>query len=455
MNLPYQRIHIVGAGGAGMSALAKILLADGLEVSGSDLRGGASLQSLADLGIEVFTGHRPDIAVQADLVVASSAVPEYDEELTAATRAGVEVWRRPQLLSAISAGISTVGATGTHGKTTTTALMISALRAADVDPWFVIGGEMTGMGTNGHKGSTDLLVLEADEAFRTFESIHFNGLIITNIEAEHLEHFGTESDLLESFVGVATAVDGPVVSCLDDEGAATLASRLGTITYGKSAGADWVISDVEHAEGGVSFTLRGGAGSTQVRLGLPGNHVVSNAAGALALLAEMGYPLDALADGVSEFRGVGRRWEHRGTVSGVTLIDDYAHHPTEVTATLEAARAVAPGKVWAVFQPHLYSRTERFSEEFGHALAKADEVVVTDVYGARETPVPGITGELVADAAERSGAATHYVPHRAELADTLVPMLRDGDFVITMGAGDITLLPAELAQRLAKANEQR
>ncbi len=452
MSIPFRRIHIVGAGGAGMSALAKILLARGHEVSGSDLRGGATLEALSDLGAIVFTGHNPAVAQKADLVVASSAVPEFDEELEAARVAGLPVWRRPQLLDALTTNIPTLGATGTHGKTTTTALLVTALRAGGYDPSFVVGGEISELGTNGHLGTTDLLVIEADEAFRTFESINLNGLVITNIEPEHLEHFGTRGDLLDSFAAVARSVEGPVLACADDEGSATVSQRAGTSTYGFSVDSDWQLSGLIESADGLLFSLRSSEFNVDVRLPYPGRHVALNAAGALALLAESGYDLDDASQGLAEFKGVARRWDNRGTVAGVTLVDDYAHHPTEVRATLEAARSAAPGKVWAVFQPHLYSRTERFYREFAESLRLADEIVVTDIYGAREEPVPGITGELIADSARDLGATVHYVPHRVDLVSFLLPRLEDGDMVLSMGAGDITLLHGELASRLAETS---
>jgi UDP-N-acetylmuramate--alanine ligase len=432
-----------------MSALARILLAKGYEVSGSDLRGGATLEALSALGATVFSGHNPEVARTADLVVASSAVPEFDEELEAARDAGLPVWRRPQLLNALTADTPTLGATGTHGKTTTTALLITALRAVGLNPSFIIGGEISDLGTNGHLGTTDLLVVEADEAFRTFESIQLNGLVITNVEAEHLEHFGTRDDLVDSFTAVAEAVDGPVLACADDEGSSTVARRVDAVTYGFSDESDWQLSELDVSADGSVFSMSGGRRTVEVRLPYPGKHVALNAAGALALLADSGYDLDDAVQGLAAFRGVARRWDSRGTVRGVSLIDDYAHHPTEVRATLEAAGAAASGKVWAVFQPHLYSRTERFYQEFAGALSLADEIVVTDVYGAREEPVPGITGELIVDSARDLGATVHYVQHRADLVSFLVPRVEEGDMVISMGAGDITLLPGELASRLA------
>lgn len=448
MRLEYDRIHIIGAGGAGMSALAKILTGLGHEVTGSDMRGGVALNALADAGIPVATGHHPDLAAAADLVVASSAVPDDDPEIRSARAAGVEVWRRPRLLQELTALIPTIGATGTHGKTTTTAMLVTALRSLGHDPSFVVGGEMAGVGTNAHLGSDPLLVLEVDEAFRTFESVRLVGLVVTNVEVDHLDHFGTEEDLAKAFAAVAANVDGPVVCCLDDPGATAVATASGGRTYGVSEGADWRITDVMGSAEGSTFTLQGAPGSVTVEVPGPGLHLVRNAAGALSLLAEMGTRLADLGPSLTAYRGVGRRFELRGRVGGVALYDDYAHHPTEVAATVAAARALSPTRLVAVFQPHLYSRTQRFHEEFGTALAAADVVVVTDVYGAREEPVPGVTGALVADAARERGAEVLYVAHRADLAGTLAPLARPGDLILTMGAGDVTLVHTELAPLL-------
>lgn len=452
MRLGHDRIHLVGAGGAGMSAIARVLIGMGHPVSGSDLRGGSTLDLLGDFGVETYTGHHPEVVSTVDLVVASSAVPDGDPELVAAAAAGVPVWRRPRLLQDLTALMPTIGATGTHGKTTTTALIIAGLRAAGVDPSFIVGGDLADLGTNGHFGQDPLLVLEADEAFRTFESLELVGLVVTNVESEHVEHFGSPVELLEAFVAVASAVQGPVLACIDDSGAAQVAERTGAITYGLDASATWRIRDFTPNQGGSRFRLAGpGAAQVEVHLRRPGLHNARNAAGALGLLATLGYDLAACADGLAEFHGVGRRWEHRGVVAGVTLIDDYAHHPTEVAATLSASVGVVPGRVWAVFQPHLYSRTERLQDEFGEALSAADVVVVTDVYGSREEPVPGVTGELVAQAVGRRGREVHYVAHKTDLARFLVDRVAQGDLVLTMGAGDITLLPAELAAMLAES----
>ncbi|HEX6219907.1 MAG TPA: UDP-N-acetylmuramate--L-alanine ligase, partial [Acidimicrobiia bacterium] len=430
MSLPEGRIHVVGAGGAGMSAIAKLLLGRGHELSASDLRGGAALDALADLDVSTYVGHHPGAVDGAGLVIASSAVPDYDEELTAARERGIAVWRRPQVLEAVTSELPTIGATGTHGKTTTTAMLITILRALGEDPSFVVGGDLVDLGTNGHAGGSDLLVLEADEAFRTFESLHLRGLVVTNVEHEHVDHFDSADDIVPSFIGVARKVEGPVVCCLDDPGSATVAGATGAITYGFDEAADWTIRDLDVGSGTVSFHIDGPDGSVGVSVPQPGAHIAQNATGAIALLNTLGHDLQDLAAGISGFRGVGRRWEHRGTVGGVVLYDDYAHHPTEVAAVLDAATGTVPGRIWAVFQPHLYSRTERFSGEFGKALARADVVVVTDVFGAREEPVPGITGELVAEAAKEAGATVHYVPHRFDLAEFVAPLLEEGDMVI-------------------------
>ena len=445
MSLPEGRIHLVGAGGAGMSALAKVLVSMGHTVSGSDLRTGPALVGLADLDIEVFTGHNPRAVEGASLVVASSAVPDYDEELEAARSQGVTVWRRPQLLAALTAGIPTIGATGTHGKTTTTALMVTALRAIGEDPSFVVGGDLIDLGTNGHYGKTPLLVLEADEAFRTFESLVLVGLVVSNVEHEHVDHFASAAEMVESFISVSGRVDGPVLACLDDPGSAEVAGAVGASTYGFAENADWRITDMTTGRQGVRFRLVGPHSSARVELVQPGRHLAQNAAGAIALLAELGRDPEATAAAMSGFRGVERRWEHKGTIDGVMLYDDYAHHPTEVAAMIEAAGVVATGRIWAVFQPHLYTRTERFSEDFGQALARADVAVVTDVFGAREEPVPGITGELVADSTRRAGGNVHYIPHRGDLAGFIAPRVEPGDLVLSLGAGDITLLHSELA----------
>ena len=303
------------------------------------------------------------------------------------------------------------------------------------------GGELVAFGTNGHLGSDDLLVLEVDEAFGTFEHVRLKGLVVTNVEQDHMDHFGSQDELEEAFVRVARSVDGPVVACLDDPGAAGVATRVGSATYGISPDATWRIRGFTADDGTGRFRLVGPRRDVAVTLPRPGLHLARNAAGALALLGELGYDLDAAAAGLEHFAGVRRRFESKGTISGVR-VDDYAHHPTEVAATLREAAQYQPSRLWAVFQPHLYSRTRDLHREFGASLALADRVVVTDVYGAREEPIPGVTGQLVASAARRAGAPwVQYLPHRADVA-ARVAELAPGDMVVVMGAGDTHRLRA-------------
>lgn len=451
--IPFQHVHMIGVGGAGMSALARMLCASGCTVTGSDLHPSPVLAELEDLGLTVWSGHDPDRAAQAQVVVASSAIPEADVEWAEAARRGVLCWRRPDLLEAISRNISTVGATGTHGKSSSSALLVSALRATGLSPSFVIGSALIDLGTNAAYGADAVLVLEADEAFGTFERLQLEGLIVTNIEADHLDHFGSLAEIEAAFARVMRKVEGPVIACADDPGSSQVAERTGAMTYGVESGSTYGISAVEADGPKMRFRVSGPGCDVAAVVNRPGMHMVRNAAGAIALGSALGYPAEQLAEGVAAFRGIRRRFEHRGTVAGVAVIDDYAHHPTEVAATLRASRQLSQGgRVVAVFQPHLYSRTQRLAGEFGAALALADLVFVCDVYGSREIPIPGITGELVAAAATRAGSeAVRYVPHRVDLAEAVLAAVVPGDLVVVMGAGDITATAGELVFGLGTA----
>ena len=446
------RVHIIGIGGAGMSGLAKLLSQMGHTVTGSDLRRGPSFDSLVDAGITVWEGSDPERSADAELVVASSAVPDHDREWREAEARGTTRWRRPQLLDSITGSVRTIGASGTHGKTSSTAMMIHCLRSIGADPSFLVGGVLTDLRTNAHFGETDLLVLEADEAFGTFQSLNLVGLTITNVEEDHLDHYDTMYRLEDAFAEVVRDAHGPVTINGDDPGGRRLAERTGALTYGTNPDANWVMSDLStDMADSTTFTLQGGSWRVAVHVATPGVHMAYNAAGVLSLLGELGYDVDRAGQALSSFVGTQRRFEHRGTVAGVTMIDDYAHHPTEVAAVLRAARQGDWTNIWAVFQPHLYSRTSRFSREFGLALSAADHVVVTDVYGARETPMPGVTGRLVADAASAAAQTpAQYVTHRADLATHLASRVGPGDLVLTLGAGDITTVPDELAVLLAE-----
>lgn len=445
----YPRVHVVGVGGAGMSGLAKLLVQSGHIVSGSDLKPSRSIAALRALGVETWVGHRPERADAWDLVVASSAVPERDPELHAARTRGVEVWSRPALLAAMTAQSPALGISGTHGKTTTTAMTVAALRALGRDPSFMVGGVLTDLNTNAHRGEEGLFVLEADEAFGTFIHLSLEGLIVTSIEADHLDHYGTLDRLEAAFRDVAGRVEGPVVACLDDAGARALAGDVaGVVTYGTAPDADWVVGDMRHGAGQVGFHLQHGASGFDVVVSRQGEHNARNAAAVLALVGELGLDVAGAAAGLASFGGVRRRFEIKARVNGITVVDDYAHHPTEVAATIAAAALGGAGRILAVFQPHRYSRTGELAAGFGPALAGADLVIVTDVYAAGEPPVPGVTGRLVAEAAEAAGAEVVYEAHRADLAATVAARARPGDLLLLMGAGDITMVADEVAALL-------
>ncbi len=447
--VPYQRVHVIGAGGSGMSGLAKLLVQCGHHVTGSDLKPGTMLASLERAGADTWVGHRPDVVVKADLIVASSAVPDRDPEMVAAREAGIEVWERPQLLAAITDRLGTIGVTGTHGKTTSTAMAVTGLRALGRDPSFMVGGRLIDLNTNSHLGEEELFVLEADEAFGTFLSLELDALLVTNIEADHLDYYGTVDQMESAYAEVAGRVSGPVVGCVDDDGVRRLAAgNEALVGYGLSADARWRITGLEHRDGGVGFALAGEV-EVDVWVPKPGHHTARNAAGVIALLGESGYDPQGVADGLRSFSGVRRRFEVRSKRGGITLVDDYAHHPTEVAATLDAARLGHSGRIVAVFQPHRFSRTLEHGAAIGAALSEADRVFVTDVYAAGEVPIPGVSGRSVADSV--SGPSVSYVPRRVDLAASLAGEIESGDLVLLLGAGDITQVADELTRLLPEA----
>ncbi len=447
----YHRIHLIGVGGAGMSGLAKLLAQLGHDVTGSDLKPGRVLDALGDLGIDTWLGHRPDRMQGVDLVVRSSAVPSGDAEVVAATATGIPVWERPELLALFTASFPAIGFSGTHGKTTSTALAVAALTAAGHDPTFLVGGQLVDANTGAHLGEHELFVLEADEAFGTFRRLTLRGLMVTNIEADHLDYYETIENLEAAFAEVADRTQGPVIICADDPAAARLAARTGASTYGTTEGARWRIVAPRHGNWEVAFRLEGPDAAYEVTVPRPGLHIARNAAGVLATLGELGYDVGAAAAGLESFGGVRRRYEVRARIGGVTVVDDYAHHPTEIEATLDAASLGSWRTVWAVFQPHRYSRTAELADEFGSSLARADRIIVTDVYSAGEAPEPGVSGNLVARAVEAAGGTVEYVPLLRDVPDRLLAGVTAGDLVMLLGAGDITGLAEPFAERLGKA----
>lgn len=445
------RIHIVGAGGAGMSGLGKLLASLGHTVSGSDLKPSPRIDALVDLGVETWVGHRPDAMSGVDLIVTSSAVPSHDPEVVAAIAAGATWWERPELLDAITERMPAIGITGTHGKTTSTALAVTAIRSLGMDPSFLVGGQMVAFNTGAHLGADPVFILEADEAFGTFRKLHMDGLLVTNIEADHLDYYGTVSALEEAFALVARRVGEPVVGCVDDPGVRRLAERIELISYGTERSAQWKISEARSVRGTVHFDLAGPGFKGAVAVPKPGTHVARNAAGVVALLTALGYDPAGVVAGLAGFAGVRRRFEVRSRVADVTVVDDYAHHPTEIAATIAAGREGGWRRVWAVFQPHRYTRTAEHGPAFGEPLAAADRVIVTDIYPAGEAPIPGVSSRLVADAVAAAGGAVDFIPDLAAAGRMLAESVEPGDLVVLLGAGDIN----SLAEPLARSLEER
>ncbi|MGZ8180222.1 UDP-N-acetylmuramate--L-alanine ligase [Williamsia sp. SKLECPSW1] len=472
---------MVGIGGAGMSGLARILLARGAAVSGSDAKDGRGVLALRARGALIRVGHDPSALDLLDggptvVVTTHAAIPKTNPELVEANRRGIPVILRPQVLADLMAPYRTTLIAGTHGKTSTTSMTVVALQHCGLDPSFAVGGELNESGTNAHHGSGEVFVAEADESDGSLLAYRPDVVVVTNVEADHLDHFGTVEAYVAVFDAFVDRLDagGVLVVCLDDEGSVALAQRTAAglldrgvrvIGYGRGLHADRV-PEVDHAVRLVDWSAHGsggrgrvvvdpglsGAGESTahtVTVGVPGIHMTLNALGAIAAAVCSGAPVDGAIAGLESFTGVHRRFQLRGRVGSITVYDDYAHHPTEVAAVVTAARELATqttgGRVVAVFQPHLYSRTATFAAEFASALDGADEVVVLDVYGAREEPIDGVTGRSIAD---RVQASTTYVPHLSEVADAVAGLARAGDVILTLGAGDITMQGPEIVAAL-------
>ncbi|WP_081861479.1 UDP-N-acetylmuramate--L-alanine ligase [Cellulomonas sp. HZM] len=437
-----------------MSAVAALLAARGLAVSGSDAADGPALTGLRAAGVDVHVGHDEAWVEGADTLVVSSAVRDSNPELVRARELGVPVLHRSQALAALMSDRDAVAVAGAHGKTTTSAMVATALLAAGQEPSFAIGGTVLSDGGplgGARDGSGPAFVAEADESDGSFLAYEPLVAVVTNVEPDHLDHYGSREAFEDAFVAFARRVrpGGTLVVCADDDGAARLVARarddldargVRITTYGRAGGADVALSDRANPDGGSDVDLTGPAGPAHLRLSAPGAHNALNAAGAWAACVALGVDPLAAAAGLEQFRGTGRRFEHRGTAGGVRVVDDYAHHPTEVAALLRAARTVAgDGRVVVLFQPHLYSRTRTFAEQFATALDLADQVVVTDVYAAREDPDPTVSGATIVERVPTPGRA-RFVADRVEAAHVVARLARPGDLVLTVGAGDVTAL---------------
>ncbi len=448
MNFGHVRhLHFVGIGGAGMCGLAELLHSEGFVVSGCDLAAGEATARLESLGVRVTLGHDPAHLDGVQVLVHSSAVPPDNAEVRAAHRRGIPVIRRAEMLGEISRLKWSLAIAGTHGKTTTTSLTGFVLTRAGLDPTVVVGGRMHFLGAHARLGHSEYLVCEADEFDRSFLALFPVLAVLTTVEAEHLDTYGSLAAIEDAFVAFANRVPfyGAVVACLDDPGVRRLLPRLErrTVTYGFSPHADVQGRSVRLSDrGGACRVVVRGDDLGELSLPLPGRHMLANALGATAAALEVGVPFAEIVAAVAAFAGVARRFERKGERDGVVLVDDYAHHPSEVAATLQAARQSFPdARLVLAFQPHLFSRTRDFAREFGDALLGADVVLVLPIYPAREQPIPGVGAELVVDAASRAGhrrvqPVASFDDALAVLADTL----RRGDVLLTMGAGNVVQL---------------
>lgn len=446
-------VHFMGIGGAGMSALALIALRRGVAVSGCDTDP-AGAADLAALGVGIARGHSPAHLTGVRAVVVTAAVPPDHPELQRARELGVAIIPRKVALADLIEGAQAVGVSGTHGKTTTTVMATEALTAAGFNPTGIAGGRVSSWGGNARVAGDDLFVVEADEFDKAFLTLHPTVAIVNNVEPDHLECYGSMAALEDAFVEFAGRARVAIVNA-DDPGARRIGDRAGTrvLRFGCSPDADIRISDVVQQADVTSALIRWrDVRSLNLRLRVPGLHNLRNAVAALAAVGVLDGPLESAAAALAEFQGVGRRFERLGEFAGVAVVDDYAHHPSELAATLSAARQAFPGRrLVAVFQPHLYSRTAAHGQAMGEALAVADLVFVTEIYPAREQPIAGVSGQQVADAAGRAGADARFQPTRADVGRNVYQELRAGDVVLTLGAGDITRVAPELVRWLGAA----
>lgn len=447
-----RHIHIVGVGGAGMRAIATVLVAMGHRVSGSDMKPSPGLDRLRALGVEVHVGHRGEQVGDADLVAVSTAIPRTNPEVVAAHDGGVPVLSRAQILAAITRVRRTLSVSGTHGKTTTTTMLALVLVEAGLEPSFIIGGDVNEIGSGAVWEAGELFVVEADESDGTFTELVTDLAVVTNVEADHLDHYGDLAAIEEAFDRFVAGARLAVV-CIDEPHAAALAARHPhATTYGTGEGADYRIVDVTVDRVGTRFAVEHeGAPIGTIDLPIPGLHNARNATAALVAALLVDAPFDAAAAALGRYAGVARRYQFRGQLEGITFVDDYAHNPGKVAAVVSTAAQGGWGRVVAVFQPHRYSRTEDLWREFGPSFAGADVVVVTDVDGAGEQPRPGVTGQLVVDAIAEAAPeqSVVYLPDRHTLAVDLAEVLQPGDLCLSLGAGDITGLADEVLAVLA------
>jgi len=440
-----RRVHVVGVAGAGMSAIALVLARMGHAVSGSDIKSAAVLERLAAAGVDVHVGNRAQhVPIDADAVVYSTAIPRTNVELVAAAERGIPVLHRSIALASLAATRRTIAVAGSHGKTTAASMLALILRSAGWSPSFVIGGEVNEVGSNAAFGEGEWLVVEADESDGTFLHLSPQAALVTNIEPDHLDHYGNFDTLVRAFERFVASVDGPIVCCADDAVARRIAARRPAIrTYGVSPGADYRVVDEVVDARGCRFTLVVDDRERSAIAVPAGVEASTNAAGAIAIALELGVDVEAAVRALAAFGGVARRFQYRGERDGVTFIDDYAHLPTEVGSAIAAARQGPWRRVVVVFQPHRYTRTASIGAQFADSFTDADALVLTDVYPAGETPIPGVSGQVILRAVldRHPALPVAYLPRHADLVPVPARYARAGDLVLTLGAGDLTTMP--------------
>ena len=448
-----KQVHFVGIGGSGMSGLARIAISHGIKVSGSDSSDSSVLNALRAIGADVFVGHKTENIAGADLVVYSNAIKESNPERQAALTSGIQQITRAAALALLMTESISIAVAGTHGKTTTSSMATVALQSAGVDPSFAIGGILKSSGSNAHRGSGKYFVAEADESDGSFVAYHPHAAIITNVEWDHVDHFATEAEVFKVFEEFVNTISGFLVYCADDIGAAKIAAtaKVKTIGYGKSEKAALRVDQIHLSAGGsTARVLWNGAKIGTLELSVPGEHNVLNAAAVLAVGLELGLPAAALLDGLIKFHGAGRRFELKGTVGGVRVIDDYGHHPTEIKVTLDAARRYAGGgKVLVIFQPHRYSRTKAFTKEFAESLRIADGTWLLEVYAASEQPITGVTSANIAKLIK----GAKFEPNFIAVTESIAQAANPGDVIMTLGAGDVSSLGPLILEELSKRFE--
>lgn len=453
--------HFIGAGGAGVSGLALVLAQRGVAVTGSDLKESRYSRALEAAGVPVSIGHSAENLGDPEVVVVSTAIPERNPELALAKQLGLDIWPRARMLAHLAGERKTIAVAGTHGKTSTSSMVATMLDAMHLDPTFLIGGEIDGVNANARNGSGEYYVVEADESDGSFVYLDPFVSVVTNVEADHLDHYDSLEQIAETFIEFMqrTHEEGVLVVCGDQPGLREMAASTGrrVLTYGMTEGCDVrVLSSRRHGIGS-AFTVAVGDTTVDSSVAVPGQHMVSNATAALAVAYSLGLDLGSAAAALGSFSGVRRRFDLIDEVDGITVVDDYAHHPTEVDATLRAASGLGFQRVWALFQPHRYTRTQAFAGDFGRSFEAADRIVLMDVYSAGEAPIPGVSGKSLLDAAldARPRTEASYLPHRTDIVPYLLERLREGDLLLTMGAGDVTTIGPELVSALRERAGER